>query len=320
MHQVAPRGNRGLPSAALELWVARLRQAEALSGPQGYVRERVTYLTRSGEGSQGAHVTISKKHFRQWFEEQVVRRVVPPPRGEFLIMSLRICSLGVLVGLVWAGVTWAQGGPAGSQFGKGQSDRVLATIGDKDYTLRDVRRMRSLIQPGLQAQTSQMTNRQFLGLMHNLIATAKAAESEGLLEREPYNAQWEFMRLQFLANAYANELGRTITVPDQELRDFYEQNKSRYESVSVSAIYLHYQPTAGAPSSSSPERPSEAQAKAKAEELLAAIQGGADFAELARKHSDDTASAKNGGVLGAFDMDSSIPEAIKAAILGLQAG
>ena len=54
-----------------------------------------------------------------------------------------------------------------------------------------------------------MTNRQFLGLMHNLIATAKAAESEGLLEREPYNAQWEFMRLQFLANAYANELGRT---------------------------------------------------------------------------------------------------------------
>ena len=235
-------------------------------------------------------------------------------------MSLRICSLGVLVGLVWAGVTWAQGGPAGSKFGKGQSDRVLATIGDKDYTLRDVRRMRSLIQPGLQAQTSQMTNRQFLGLMHNLIATAKAAESEGLLEREPYNAQWEFMRLQFLANAYANELGRTITVPDQELRDFYEQNKSRYESVSVSAIYLHYQPTAGAPSSSSPERPSEAQAKAKAEELLAAIQGGADFAELARKHSDDTASAKNGGVLGAFDMDSSIPEAIKAAILGLQAG
>ena len=235
-------------------------------------------------------------------------------------MSLRICSLGVLVGLVWAGVTWAQGGPAGSQFGKGQSDRVLATIGDKDYTLRDVRRMRSLIQPGLQAQTSQMTNRQFLGLMHNLIATAKAAESEGLLEREPYNAQWEFMRLQFLANAYANELGRTITVPDQELRDFYEQNKSRYESVSVSAIYLHYQPTAGAPSPSSPQRPSEAEAKAKAEELLAAIQGGADFAELARKHSDDTASAKNGGVLGTFNMDSSIPAAIKAAILGLQAG
>ena len=235
-------------------------------------------------------------------------------------MSLRICSLGVLVGLVWAGVTWAQGGPAGSQFGKGQSDRVLATIGDKEYTLRDVRRMRSLIQPGLQAQTSQMTNRQFLGLMHNLIATAKAAESEGLLEREPYNAQWEFMRLQFLANAYANELGRTITVPDQELRDFYEQNKSRYESVSVSAIYLHYQPTAGAPSSSSPQRPSEAEAKAKAEDLLAAIQGGADFAELARKHSDDTASAKNGGVLGAFNMESSIPEAIKAAILGLQAG
>ncbi len=235
-------------------------------------------------------------------------------------MSLRICSLGVLVGLVCAGVTWAQDGPAGHQFGKGQSDRVLATIGDKEYTLRDVRRMRQFMPTNLAPQVSQMTNRQFLGLMHNLIATATVAESEGLFEKEPYKSQWEFTRMNFLANSYANELGRTITVSDEELHDFYEQNKSRYESVSVSAIYLHYQPTAGAPSSSSPQRPSEAEAKAKAEELLAAIQGGADFAELARKHSDDTASAKNGGVLGAFNMDSSIPEAIKAAILGLQVG
>ena len=232
-------------------------------------------------------------------------------------MSLRTLGLGVLVGLVCAGVSWSQGG-AGSL--KRQSERVLATIGGKEYTLRDVQRGRSFIPANLAPQVAQMTNRQFLGMMHNLVATATVAEREGLLEREPYKSQWEFTRMNFLANSYANELGRTITVSDEELRDYYEQNKARYEAVSVSAIYLHYQPTAGAPSTGSPKRPSEAEVKAKAEKLLTDIKGGADFAELARAHSDDKVSAGKGGALGAFNMNSSIPGAIKAAILGLQTG
>ena len=236
-------------------------------------------------------------------------------------MSLQIRSLGVFVGLACAGAMWAQGGIASGRSRKGPSDKVLAVIGEKEYTLRDVRRLRSLIQPNLQPQTSRMTNRQFLALMHNLVATATAAESEGLLEKEPYNSQWEFMRLQFLANSYANELGRTITVSDEELRDYYEQNKARYESVQVSAIYIHYTPEAGSvPSPSAKQRPTEAQAKAKAEKLLAEIKTGADFAELAREHSDDKISSQKGGDMGSFNMDSSIPRAIKAAILGLQDG
>ena len=236
-------------------------------------------------------------------------------------MSLQIRSIGVLVGLACAGTMWAQGGGASGRSRKSPSDNVLAVIGDKEYTRRDVRRLRRLIQPNLQAQTSRMTNRQFLALMHNLIATATAAESQGLLEKEPYDSQWEFMRLQFLANAYANELGRTITVSDEELRGYYEERKALYESVQVSAIYIHYTPEAGSvPSPSAKQRPTEAQARAKAEKLLAEIKAGADFAELARKHSDDKISSEKGGDMGSFNVDSSIPRAIKAAILGLQEG
>lgn len=80
-----------------------------------------------------------------------------------------------------------------------------------------------------------------------------------------------------------------INVSDAELRQLYDASKDRYrtpERVKVRHILLK---TTGKPKDEVPK------IKARAEELLKQIKTGADFAELAKKNSDDTSSAVNGG-------------------------
>jgi peptidyl-prolyl cis-trans isomerase D len=59
--------------------------------------------------------------------------------------------------------------------------------------------------------------------------------------------------------------------------------------------------------------------KIKADEILKQIKEGADFAEMAKKHSADTASGNNGGSLGQFSQGLMIPE-FEAALDLLKAG
>jgi peptidyl-prolyl cis-trans isomerase D len=104
------------------------------------------------------------------------------------------------------------------------------------------------------------------------------------------------------------KMEQTATPADADLRRLYNQNQESFrtpERVKVRHILLK---TDGKPASEDPK------IKAKAEDLLKQIRGGADFAALAKKNSEDTGSAANGGEYpGWVTRGQTVPEFEKAA-------
>ena len=97
-------------------------------------------------------------------------------------------------------------------------------------------------------------------------------------------------------------LAKDIELNDDEIRALYDADIERYkapESREVSHILL----TDG----------SESEQREKANSLIEQLNGGADFAELAKEHSKDPGSASNGGSLGEIDPGSMVPEFDQAA-------
>ena len=79
-------------------------------------------------------------------------------------------------------------------------------------------------------------------------------------------------------------------VSDDDIKKFYEENKSKFEQKeTVTARHILIQVAKDADEKTRGEK------KAKAEDLRKQLEGGADFAELAKKHSEDPGSKDKGG-------------------------
>jgi peptidyl-prolyl cis-trans isomerase D len=104
-----------------------------------------------------------------------------------------------------------------------------------------------------------------------------------------------------------NELPGGVPQPSQqEIQQYFNAHQSEYsvpEQARSRHILIKVAPGADAKT--------DAAAKAKAEALLKQIQGGANFADLARKNSEDS-SKDQGGELGFFKRGATVPEFEKA--------
>jgi len=110
----------------------------------------------------------------------------------------------------------------------------------------------------------------------------------------------EQRRAQYLLLS-VETLAPTITVSERDILDAWER-LPREETVNASHILLKV------------EDPSkDAAAKSRAEEVLKQVNAGGDFAELARKYSEDTGSAQQGGNLGSFPRGRMVSEFDNAA-------
>ncbi len=104
-----------------------------------------------------------------------------------------------------------------------------------------------------------------------------------------------------------NNVAKSIVVSDAEVHDFYTGNKDKFENPEQA----HARHILVAVDEKADEKARLA-AKAKADDLLAQLKGGANFEELAKK-SSDCPSAPQGGDLGFFGHGQMVPEFDKAA-------
>ncbi len=88
------------------------------------------------------------------------------------------------------------------------------------------------------------------------------------------------IRSQVVSEKIFEEVTRKVTVTDKQVEDYYNKNKAQYsqpQSREVRHILV--------------------KTKKQADDLYNQLQAGADFSELAKKHSEDTGSKANGGKL-----------------------
>lgn len=136
-------------------------------------------------------------------------------------------------------------------------------------------------------------------------ALADQAQTQGLQKQGDVAAALQLARDKVLSDAWLQQMQVKHKLPDQlaeaQARNVYNANPARFEH--LDQVHVRHILIAGA----------EPESKAKADELLAQLKKGADFAELAKENSADKGSGAKGGDLGFFEPGRMVPEFDKVA-------
>ncbi len=175
------------------------------------------------------------------------------------------------------------------------TNRLLGVIGVTDFlTPMESRRILGLLDEEREVRYLLLDPEEFAG---NAPVEPAAIQSYYDSHQEDF-AIPESVRLAY-AELLLTDVAATVSVTEEELKARYELDKAQYVQPETRNARHILIPVA--------DEAEDAKQAARAQELYAQIQGGADFAELARANSGDTASAANGGELGWASRDTYVP-------------
>jgi parvulin-like peptidyl-prolyl isomerase len=142
------------------------------------------------------------------------------------------------------------------------------------------------------------------------------AEKRGLDKDPKVQGQMGIERSQTLANAVLSKL--VATPSDKDLKDFYEKNNSRMQTLELYGIAIAVQGGTIPPKNGGTPL-SQEQAMAKGAQVAQQLQAGADVAQLAKQVSDDKASAARGGYFGTVS-PGALPEELDEKVMAMKPG
>lgn len=200
-----------------------------------------------------------------------------------------------------------------------QPSEVVALVDGYPVTAGALQAILGSVAPQMRQQAAQnptMLLQQF-GIMRRLAAEA---ERNKLDQQSPYKESLEAMRTQFLAQAGMTLRYNAVLISDEQAKARYEETKDRYLQARVKAIYIPFGAQAPQAGPDAPKPLAEAEAKAKAEQVVKEARGGADFVKLVKEYSKDPNSVAKDGDFGLVSRNAPISEEAKSAIFAAKVG
>jgi hypothetical protein len=199
-------------------------------------------------------------------------------------------------------------------------DTVIATVDGEKVTAGELQLVLRQVPPQAQ-QMAQANRRLFVeqyGMLRRLYREALKAKLD---QQSPWKDMLAYSQMTILYRAAIDLHANAITVPAEDVKKAYDTKKDDYLRAKVKAIYL---PFNTAPVSTADSKgkalPSEAEAKAKAEELVKQIRGGADFEKVAKEYAGDEKAGGKDSDTYIRKTDTLIPPDVKKVLFSAKAG
>lgn len=198
-------------------------------------------------------------------------------------------------------------------------DTVVAEVDGKKITAKEADEILASLPPQYQ-QAARLQPQQTLMQIFLFRHLADEAVKAGLDQKGPYKEALAFNRMTILYQAEVNDYRNRIPVSPEDEQKLYKEHPERFHLAQVKVIHLSFSATPDKPGADGKKPLSEAEAKAKLEDLRKQALAGADFGKLARENSDDKASAAKDGDFGTIGQNSPYPPAVKTAVFALKPG
>ncbi len=203
-------------------------------------------------------------------------------------------------------------------------NRVVAVINDQKITAKQAMAVLKTLSPDERKRfpETDVGIQQALQNAYIRMQFAEEAEKLKMADASPWKEDLDSARRSILFQAYLQHLTTgDFEVKDADVTKYYADHPAEFEQMKLAVIQVSFlPPTAKPPADGKPTR-TQAEAKAKADEIVKKLRAGAKFAEVAKTDSDDAASAGKGGEIGSFPTGkNNLPANINDAVSKLKTG
>lgn len=192
-------------------------------------------------------------------------------------------------------------------------DQIVADVNGQKVTIADVRKIVANAPPNV-IESLEKDPRDFFErytLLNNLTADAKKA---GLEKISPYKDRLDFQRNTVLMMSYLEDQTRNAVIPPAEIEAYYKANTQRFRAAQFTPIAIPFEKTP------TPGKLSEADAKARANQIVKLIRDGGSFDLIAEQYSDGATARKFVGEVPEITPATKVPEELKKAVFATLPG